>query len=279
MWAEINFTLPPAAEARLFGGRGRSERGFRKTLAALNTKYVIGLPAAFFGYTDEGVANPAGDTTIGIGVTRNGLRLVATGSSACRLLEDRAGAIGAALMFESQAMIPMTSRSGEHAADFRPYTSPFYVQSLCVGKSTKDNFWFQAAKAVQDGSTWLKAADRKLPLTIGRSLMRQAVLLCNEGDDLEGSVGDLLARAVTGEQDWRETGLKFGQRLDVRVHAVGGHTYVPVGPVGHRLVLKDVEFTMKVALVGPWFVGRLKIEGRGQVQPSTRAWSQLEKAA
>lgn len=111
-----------------------------------------------------------------------------------------------------------------------------------------------------------------MPKTIGRSLMRQAVLLIEEGDDLEGSLGDHLGKSVSGERHWRETGLEFGERLAITIHSVGGHTYAPHGSGGLGLVIKNVEFTMKVALEGPWFVGRLKIEGRGQILRSTSQW-------
>lgn len=279
MWRQIDFNVNPEAEKRLFGVAGRSERAFRKTLAALNTKHKIGLPPEFFGYGDDGQANPAGDTTIGIGYTHRGLRLVATGSTACELLGDRAGAIHAALMLEAGTILPISDRTGEHTANFLPFERPFFIQSLMVGKKTSDNFWFQAAKAVQAGSSWLKEADRKIPNVIGRSLMRQAVLLINDGDDLEGNVGTHLAPSLVGKRHWNETGAEFGQRLGIKLHAVGGHTYVRHGPVGSRLVLKNVELSMRAEFGGPWFVGRLKIEGRGQLIPASGVWIEQAEAA
>lgn len=279
MWAELDFILNPDAESRLFGSQGRTERGFRKTLAALNTKYGIGLSSDFFGYTDEGIANPHGESTTAIGTTPRGLRLIATGSSACEHLSDRSGAIHAALMQEAMQILPMASRSGEHTAWLTPFGRPFFIKALMVGKTKGDNFWFQAARAVQNGSTWLKEADRKLPNVIGRSLMRQAVFLAKEGDELEGNVAELLGKSIAGGRHWNETGTEFGQRLGIKMHAVGDHTYVRHGPVGLRVMLKNVEFTMRGDFGGPWFVGRLKIEGQGQLLPATGAWCQRAEAA
>lgn len=279
MWNEINFNLSKPAEQQLFGSAGRSERGFRKLLAALDTQYRIGLPPAFFGYTSEGIPDPKGNTTIGMGYTHHGLKIVATGSTACKMLADRSGAIHAALMMAAQTIIPMHQRSGEHSAWFQPFERPFYVKSLGVGNGNRENFWTIAAKRVNEGSSWLSEAERKIPNVMGRSLMRQAVLLINDGDELEGNVSELLAKSTIGGRHWNETGTEFGQRLAIKLRSVGGYTFMPAGGSRGGLVLKDVEFTMCGAFEGPWFLGRLKIEARGQLTPATGAWTRMSVAA
>ena len=279
MWSEMNFTLSPAAELQLFGEQGRSERAFRKLLAALDTKYAIGLPSAFFTYTEDGKPDASGDTTIGMGYTHNGLRVVATGSTACGMLDAFGGNIHYALIREANTMIPMHHRSGEHTASFTPFARPYFLKSLTLGKTHPQSFWYQAAKAVDEGSTWLKEADRKLPRTIGRGLMRQSRLLIDDGDDLEGNISSLLAPSIAGERHWNETGTEFGQRLKVQVHAVGGHTFVRVGERGLRLTLKKLEFSMCGEFTGPWFIGRQKNEAGCQLTPASGAWVSMKEAA
>jgi hypothetical protein len=273
MWMELRFQVSAAAEARLWGGAPRTARVFRKTLAAISTKHAIGLPPLFFGYTDDAQADPSGDCVIGMGWTPAGLRIVATGQTACSLLAEKAGAIHAALMIEAQHILPLHSASGEHGATFLPYARPFFIQSLAVGSTVKDNFWFRAAQAVDSGSSWLHEADSKIALAISRSLMRQAFMLLDGGDEVEGNVAPLLAKSMLGAVPWSETGCAFGNKLSVKLHRVGGQTYVPAGGAGHRLCLRDVEFTMQAQLGGPWFAGRLKNQAAGQVMASTRPWA------
>jgi hypothetical protein len=265
MWCELSFKLSPEVETALFKESGRSPRGFRKLLAALDTRHSIGLPPRFFGYGEDGKADPKGDTVIGMGYTASGLRIVATGSTACDLLSDRAGAIHAALMTEAQAFIPLLRTEGEHGMEFLPFARKYVIPSLAVGKGTKDNFWYQASDAVKAGSSWLAEADRKIPTTISRGLMRHAMTLLMDNDDIDGPVEDLLGKSMRGERAWFETGQEFQKRLNIKLTAVTGHTFVQAGGISGRLCLKGVEFTMNAALMGPWFVGRLKIEAAGQL--------------
>jgi len=279
MWHRLDFKLTQAAEARLFMGAKRSGTGFRKALAALNTKYRVGLPPEFFGYGADGQPDSGAEITFGMGSTASGLSIAATGASASALLVDRAGAINAALMHAAQELIPMSSRGGEHEANFLPFSRRHFVSNLAVGNQKSNSFWARAATAVRNGSTWMQEADRKIPLAISRGLLRQAVLLAREGDDLDGNVAPLLAQSMVDGIHWKTTGQEFGKRLNVKVHSVGGHTFVKLDANRTRLVLKNIEFTMHGQFDGPWYVGRLKIEGQGLIVPAAREWLQQACAA
>jgi len=279
MWHRLDFKLTTEAQANLFKGAKRSEKAFRKLLAALDTQYQIGLPPAFFGYGANGQPDSRSEITIGMGCTPNGLSIAATGSTASALLLDRAGAINAALMHAAQALIPMSNRGGEHEANFLPFARRYFISNLAVGNQKSSSFWARAATAVRNGSNWAQEADRKIPMAISRGLLRQAVLLAREGDDMEGNVGQLLAKSLVDGVHWKETGNEFGKRLNVQIHSVGGHTYAKLDENRTRLVLKNIEFSMNGQFEGPWYVGRLKIEGQGLLVPAARQWVQQASAA
>lgn len=277
MWHRLDFLIPPEAEGRLFGDKPRSQRGFRKLLAAASTKYGIGLPPHFFGYGPDGRPDPKAEISISMGWAPRGLFLLGIGQESSRLLLDRSGAINAALMHEAQALIPMSSRSGEHDANFLPFERRFYIHNLGLGKVSADTFWMRAAKAVQEGSTWLREADRKLSQAVSRGLLHQALYLIDQGDDLEGSMAALLSYARSGERTLSQVLLEWQAALDVRIAAVASHTYDRLDEHRTRLILKGVELTMRADLTGPWLVGRMKIEGEGLIRPSTRAWASDQK--
>lgn len=279
MWSELIFDIPPDVEKRLFGENGKTRYGFRKTLAALNTKHNIGLPSWAFGYLEDGGHTANSDRTLAMGTTERGLRLAALGSTACQMLAERSGSIHAALMIEGGAIFRMFPRSGEHEASFLPFARHYAIPMLVLGKSTKDNFWIKALRAVEAGSSWKAEADRKLPNAIGRSLMRQAVGLINDGDDIEGNMGAFLAASIAGEKHWHETGTEFGQRLDIKIDSVGGHTLVKDADIAYRVGLRNVQFTMRASLDGLWYLGRQKIEGRGLMVPATGMWSRQQQDA
>lgn len=272
MWCRLDFLLSADAEKNLFRGASRSQVLFRKTLAALDTQYRIGLPPEFFGYGSDGKPDSRTEITTSIGTTANGLSITAIGAQACSVLRDRSGAINAALMHAAQALVPMHCREGEHTANFIPVTQRFYIANLAVGKSKADTFWVRAADAVKTGSSWMAEADRKIQHAISRGLMRQAVFLVRQGDDLDGNVEQLLAQSESDGKHWRDTGHTFGERLKVKLLGVGGHTFASLGEHrGHRLVLRGVEFTMQGDFHGPWYVGRLKIESQGLIIPSNKS--------
>ncbi len=283
MWHRLDFKLSPEAEKRLFRGEQRSEVAFRKLLASLDTQHQMGLPPTFFGYGANGQPDPQAEITIGMGYTPGGLSIVAIGSSASELLSSRAGAINAGLMHGAQALIPMVSRGGKHEANFLPFDRRFFIHNLAVGNQRSSSFWARAATAVRGGSSWMVEADRKIPFAISRGLLRQAVYLAREGDDLEGNVGPLLAKSLVKDQDngqsWKETGAEFGRLLNVKLHSVETHTFAKLDEHRTRLVLKNVEFTMRGDFSGPWYVGRLKIQGQGLILPSSRPWAAEAVAA
>jgi hypothetical protein len=272
MWAEVNFKLSEQAEHALFGSAGRSPRAFRKMLAALDTKYGIELGPDFFGYAEDGGPKTSGevDTTTGIGRTPNGLKIVTIGMKATARLHKKAPLIHSALINQAACMIPMSSRAGEHSANFLPFERRMVIRNLCVGHARPGDFWFATSEAVNKGATWVELADRKIPKFIGRALMRQAVLHANEGDDLEGNVANLLAQSITEGRHWRETGEEFGQRLGIKLLGVKGHTYIKIADVRPAIILKDVEFSMRGEFTGPWLLGKLKIEAQGLLLKSTR---------
>lgn len=268
-WCRLDFPLTETTEQQLFRGGRRESASFRKLIAALNTKYNIGLPASAFGYKDNGESDSQAEICIGYGTTGRGLSITAVGIEAAELLSDRSGAINAALMHAAGALIPMHARTGEHEANFLPSPMPFYIHNLMLGKGRSTCFWKRAADNVHAGSNWLAEADRKIKKSIGTGLMRQAVLLGRMNDSLEGNVASLIARSMVDGVHWNETGAEFGDRLGIEIKTIGGHTFVNHGGGGHRLVLKNVEFTMKADFTGPWFVGRLKLESQGQVMPAS----------
>jgi hypothetical protein len=279
MWTAFDFVLTAQAEHNLFAGTGRSERGFRKLLANLSTRHDIGLPPDFFGYTEEGEPNPKGEATIIMAYTRRGLRLVGIGHTACALLRDKIGSIHAAMMTHANSIIRVARRSGQHAVDLTPFAKPYYLKSLMLGKAKAGSFWIRAADAVKAGSSWETEVGRILPKMIGQHLLRQLVQLHREADGVDGNVMECLAQALHGEESWQDAGQAFGRRLGIQVHRVGGHTFAKVGAGGGRVVLKDIEFTMKANFEGPWFLGRHRIEGNGELQAATGAWTQARAAA
>lgn len=271
MWHQLDFRLSAEAESRLFKGKPRSPMAFRKLLAAMSTRHQIGLPSQFFGYGEDGKPDSKAQITFSMGWSPNGLFILAIGSAAAEVLINRAGAINAAMMHEAQALIPMNSRNGDHEAHLLPFPRRYFINNLAVGKQARDSFWMRASDAVQAGSTWEAQAGRKIATTISRGLMRQAVTLVREGDDLDGSLSAVLAGSIAGDRAWFETGQELQKRLNVTLHRVGGHTYVK-DEHRSRLVLKSLEFTMQAELGGPWLVGRLKIEGQGILRLSCREW-------
>ena len=271
MWCRVDFSLTEPLEATLFRGHQRTPERFRKTLAALDTQYRLGLPSAFFGYGPDATRDPQAEITFGIGTTGRGLVLTAIGAPSCECLFERSGAINAALMHAAQGLVPMHVTQGEHEADFIPFPMPYKVARLAVGETRKNSFWMRADAAVQAGSNWMDETRDRIAKTISHHLMRQAVFLAREGDDLDGNVGHHLARSLADGAPWSKTGKDFGERLDVRVTSVGGHTFAALHNRPHRLMLTDVAFTMKATFSGPWFVGRLKGEAQGMVLQDLRA--------
>lgn len=265
MWSELSFKLTEDVEKSLFHGQRRSSRGFRKLLAALSTQQSIGLPPLFFGYGDDGKPDSKGDTVIGMGWTSTGMRILATGPTACELLALKGGAIHAALMTAAEAFIPIHRQDGAHGMDFLPFARRYVIPSLAVGNSEKGSFWYRTADAVKEGSSWLIQADRKIPTTISRGLMRYAMTLLRDDDDIDGPLEELLGQSMSGERPWFDTGQEFQKRLNVQLHSVASHTFVQAGNINGRLCLKGVEFSMNADLMGPWMVGRLKIEAAGQL--------------
>lgn len=272
MWHQLDFKLSEQAESRLFRGRPRSPMAFRKLLAALSTKYQIGLPPQFFGYGHDGLPDPHAEITFSMGWAPKGVFILAIGSQSAEILLNRAGAINAALMHEAQALIPMSSRGGEHEAHLLPFARRYFINNLMVGTQLRDSFWMRAADAVHAGSTWEAEAGRKIATTISQGLMRQVVYLQRQGDDVEGSLSASLAGSLVGDRPWFETGQEFQQRLKVVLHRVGSHAFVK-DDHRSRVVLRHLEFTMQAEIGGPWLIGRLKIEGQGILRLSSRAWS------
>ena len=260
-----------------------SPRAYRKALAAISTQYGIHLPPAFFGYGEDGKNDPQAYTSISISASHRGLHLLAVGCTACRILQDYAGGIHSALIRVSGAMVSMHDRSGEHELGQLPFAKRYFLRSLMVGSSKSSGFWQRAADAVKAGSTWEVEADRKLPRTIGRGLLHQAVMLLEDGDDVEGSLAAFVGRQPPSPEEapqfLKDAGLEFGRRLDIRINSVKGHSYAASGPGPFKVVLQGIEFTCKAELGGPWVVGRNKIEADGLIYPSTRAWAQDRAAA
>lgn len=280
MWTQADFNLSCRAEAALFGDRGRHERAFRKLLAALDSRHAIGLPPSFFGYAADGKPDPAGYTAIGMGRTKNGLRILATGAAASQVLQDRIGAIHAALMITAETIIPLNMRSGAHEANFLPFERGCYIHNLAVGKISSTCFWSQIAEKVKAGSTWEAEASRAIQRSVGDGLFQQARMLLEQGDDVHGNVEPMFSPLIEGEATFLSTIKAFQERLCVRLHKVHGHTYAKVGDGGAaRLVLKGVEVTMKGHFTGAWSIGRLKIEARGQLLEAQRVWQTQELAA
>lgn len=270
MWTDIHMPLTPEAELRLFGAKGQNRTFLRKKLAALNDQRQIGLPPEFFGYRADGQANDRGETTTGIGTYAGGLRFVATGSRACELLQDKAPRIHSALINETNSLIPMHVRSGEHGLEFLPYERQMAIRSLCVGHARKGDYWYGAAESAHKGADWLGLLERKVPNYLTQCLMKQGVLLAQNGDDCPGGLEPLIIKALPIKSTWSEAHSELKAKLGIKLLSVAGHTWMKRERGNALVVLKDVEFSIRANLIGPWFAGRMKIEARGELINATR---------
>ena len=271
MWTDIHLPLTPEAEERLFGPRGRDRTFFRKKLAALNTQYQLGLPPEFFGYSADGQSNDRGETTIGIGTYAGGLRLVSIGSQASELLQDKAPRIHSALITETNSLIPMHVRSGEHGFELLPYERRLVIRSLCVGHARKGNYWYGAAQAVQSGESWMNLVERKVPNYLTQCIMKQGVILAQNGDDCPGGLESLIIRALPVKSTWSDAHTELKAKLGIKLQSVADHTWLKRENGNALVVLRDVEFTIRANMTGPWFAGRMKIEARGEFITATRS--------
>jgi hypothetical protein len=274
MWTDVHFPLPNEAEVSLFGSGGRSPTLFRKSLAALNMRYSLGLPPEFFGYKALGLANDTGETTIGIGTFKNGLRLVAVGSQSCELLQDRAPLIHSALIRQTNELVAMNVRSGEHGFEILPYERSMVIRNLCVGHARSGDYWYGAAEKAQKGESWMHLGERKIPNYLIQCIMTQGRLLAQNGDDCPGGLEDYIIKAMPTKGSWSDSHSELKSRLAIKLHSVAGHTWVKRDKASSLVVLKDVEFTIRANLSGPWFAGRMKIEARGEFLNATRQASQ-----
>lgn len=273
MWTDIHLPLKTEAEFRLFGPTGRNRTVFRKKLAALNTKYQLGLPPEFFGYSADGLTNDRGETTIGIGTYAAGLRLVAIGSMACELLQDKAPRIHSALINEANALIPLNVRSGEHAFELLPYERHMVIRSLCVGHARKGDYWYGAAEAAKNGESWLTLVDRKVPNYLTQCIVKQGVLLAQNGDDCHGGLEPYIIKALPAKGSWSEAHSELKTKLGIKLKSVAGSTWLKRENGNALVVLRDVEFSIRANMIGPWFAGRMKIEARGEFVNATRTFA------
>ncbi len=270
MWTDIHLPLTNEAESKLFGPRGRDRTVFRKKLAALNTQYKLGLPPEFFGYRADGQANDRGETTLGIGTYAAGLRLVAIGSQACELLQDKAPKIHSALISEANALIPLHVRNGEHGCELLPYERRMVIRSLCVGHARKGDYWSGAAEAAQKGESWMTLVDRKVPNYLTQCIVKQGVILAQNGDDCPGGLENFIIKALPAKGTWSEAHSELKAKLGIKLLSVAGHKWLKRENGNSLVVLQDVEFSIRANLIGPWFAGRMKIEARGEFIHSTR---------
>lgn len=270
MWITVDFPLSSTAEDRLFGESGRSSKAFRKKLAAMSTAHGMGLPPQFFGYAADGAANDEGETAISIGVYARGLRLRAIGSSACELLQRVTPVIHSALIGACAELIPMHTSSGEHGLDFLPFARRMFIHDLCVGKSSPGNYWYAAAKSAREGRDWMDLGERKIPNYLVQSIMSQALLLDRDGDDVSGDLGALIGECGSIRGSWSPAHSKLKHLLQIKLLSVGGQSWLKRDHGCSLVRLHDVEFSMHAKLTGPWFAGRMKIEGRGQIMESSR---------
>lgn len=276
MWTNLHMPLSPEAERALFGEHGRTRTGFRKKLAAMDTRYGINLPPEFFGYGPDGKANDRGQTTIGIGTYRDGLRLVAIGSKACELLQDKGPKIHSALIDSANALVRMHVASGEHSLEFLPYERDMVIRDLCVGKAVKGNYWYGAAESVRDGASWMDLGDRKIPDYIVKSLMNQAMILARDGDDCDGGLDEIIGKHLPINVSWSPAHLELKNRLRIKLLSVGGQSWLKREHGCSLVHLHDVKFSIRANLSGPWFAGRMKIEARGELLHATHQRSNKE---
>jgi len=264
MHVTYHLPLSETAERKLFGGLPRSGTRFRKLLAAISTSSGLGLPPTFFGYGPDGRPNDRGETVIVIGANARGLRLTAIGTSACLLLQDHAGPIRSALMEIVQEPIRMFTASGEHDMAFLPFGRRMIIRDLCVGKNTPDNYWYGAAQAARGGRDWMDLGQRKIPNYLVQSLMNQALLLDEEGDEVGDAMGAIIGKCTQINGSWSLAHTELKNRLKIRLLSVGGQSWIKRDHGCSLVRLHDVVFSIQAILKGPWFAGRMKIEGRGE---------------
>ncbi|MFC7436045.1 hypothetical protein ACFQNJ_16135 [Hydrogenophaga bisanensis] len=249
-----------------------NETAFRKMVAALNTKYDVGLPSWIFGYADDQTVLSDRFPSVSFGLNRDSLRLSAIGQDACEVLTQRGYLLQAALIRELQCPVQVVDRSGEHALSYSRMPLRYYMRRLVVGKTRVDSYWWRSAST--NNGQWSENAKFRLAHLLGNALWEQACFLMDQGDELGGDIGEWLESMVGSEDPRTNWTLRsqFKLRLGIECVAVGdGHTAVrSTGTQGLRVMLRDVDFTAKADIQGLWWAGRGRIEGCGLLQRSRR---------
>jgi hypothetical protein len=169
-------------------------------------------------------------------------------------------------------------KSGEHGFELLPHERRMVIRSLCVGHARKGNYWFGAAEAVQMGESWLSKVDRKIPNYLTQCILKQGVILAQNGDDCTGGLEPLVIKALPVKSTWSPAHSELKSRLAIKVLGVDGHTWLKRENGSSLLVLRDVEFTIRAQMTGPWFAGRMKIEARGEFISATRLTASMPTA-
>ena len=283
MWFELDFVLDENAQKRLFSAGEVTTTSIRKCLAALNSKYGIGLPSQAFGYADPQTPsnNPHDMLSFMVLGGRNaqGIRLIATGMRSCGALDICAQAIRAALIMEGRSAVSMFKRSGQFSAQWNPFPVRYVIPEMVVGDKGKNGLWCTMAQQVtKTGASWLEVADRRLPRTIADSIASTLWQLQDTGEDVEGSIAEEIANGIARGSKKADVQAQLREEIKVQVQAVRGFCFLEkeyAKASVSRVLLKGVEFTAWVDLSGPYFIGREKLRGKGRVFPARRETQQV----
>jgi hypothetical protein len=282
MWREVDWVISPEKRSEFFATDGvfRGEQ-WRKKLAALNTKYKIGLSSNSFGYTSDGAFCQSNEDTLSFavkgGAVPSTVRLVASSSAAAQELEDVSHAILAALIMETRSNVQMFARSGEYSAARLPYPKSYMLGQLVVGDKGKPGrtLWTDMVDQVRTGKPWPEVADRALPRLIADAITDTLREDMDAGCDPEGSVAERLASMIHSETNYHVMYRAMRDLLGVRVTQVE-QTFTLTrefrGKKIPRYLLVGVHFTAKVDLAGAFFAGKDRVNGYGRItSPVLRA--------
>lgn len=276
MYRQMDIKVPKKGATPVFQGSNPNGRDLRKVLAKLNTDYEIGLPPWFFGYGEDGKPDSRARPRISMGDNDPGsLRIIALGAEASDLLLAKSGAIQVALIRACGTLVHASMRSGPHSIRVSPNDgrapTTHTLHRLVVGKTKCTSNWWRAVKRIEAGGEWRESEFAMLGDLITTSIFEQARALLDEGDEVEGDLGEWLEGELA-KDDAKNVFSRFKTRLGLKVHSIGGHTATQsTGSQGLRVMLKNIDVTMVAKLDGPWIAGRNRIEGYGLIRASRRA--------
>lgn len=269
MFKQLSFSLPPEEAIRLMSSGPRTEgRELRKYFARINAGAGLALPAWFFGYGEDGQADPTLKPSIAISRTGEGVFLItAVGPLASEVLAEKAEPLLKHLKTAVNGEVRMQLTSGEHALYSRSRRH-YLIPQLVLGKTTRYNSWWRRVTEIEEAGGWTSEGLSYLGWFIAQGIKNQFDDLIAQGDLIHGDLASWLEDLSNTEPDKVAVLNALEARLGLQVESVRAHSGIrSTGSQGKRVMLKGVLFSMCAEMTGPWIMGRNRIEGFGQVRP------------